>query len=341
MFKKDTALSTQKIDWYQMLLNSAIYIFMLVILVTIVIMDSRFLSLGNFSIIISQASTRVIFALGVAGIIVLGGTDLAVGSQVGLAAVVASTMLQALDHGRRVFPDLPLLPLFVPIITVMVICAVFSIIQGLVVTKLKVAPFIASLSMSLIIFGINSLYFSNVAGSAPIGGFDPRYTAFAQSAVMLGGFRLNALVMHAVIVSVIIWFIWNKTVLGRNMYAIGDNREAARVSGVNIVRNTLIIYVIAGLAYGYGGVLEGARTGSATNTLGASYELDAIAACVVGGVSMRGGVGKVSGIVVGVLLLQIINFGLVFVGVSPDLQFIVRGAIIIFAVAIDTQKHAR
>ena len=337
---KNSNVFKQKIDWYQAFLNSAIYIFMFLILATIVIMDTNFLSLGNLSIILSQASTRVIFALGVGGIIVLAGTDLAVGSQVGIAAVIASTMLQAVDHGRRVFPDLPVLPLIVPIAIVMVICATFSIIQATIVTKFKVAPFIASLSMSLVIFGINSLYFANIAGSAPIGGFDPRYTAFAQQAVMLGEFRLNALVVHAVLVSVIIWFIWNKTVLGRNMYAIGDNREAARVSGVNIVRNTMLIYIIAGLAYAYGGVLEGARTGSATNTLGSSYELDAIAACVVGGASLRGGVGKVSGIVVGVLLLQIINFGLVFVGVSPNLQYIVRGAIIIFAVAIDMQKHA-
>jgi len=312
---------------------------MLVIVVVIVSRDVNFLSLNNLSIILSQAATRVIFALGVGGIIVLGGTDLAVGRQVGLAAVVSATLLQQLGHGRRVFPDLPELPIIVPVALVMVVCAIFSLIQGIVVSKLKVAPFIASLGMSLVVYGVNSLYFNQIAGSSPIGGLDPRYTAFAQRNFMIGDFRLTMLVIHAVLFSLIIWFIWNKTVLGRNMYAIGGNTEAAKVSGVNIIRNMLLIYAIAGLAYGFGGALEGARTGSATNTLGTAYELDAIAACVVGGVSMRGGVGRVGGIIVGVLLLQIINYGLVFTGVSPDLQFIVKGVVIIFAVAIDTQKY--
>ena len=329
----------KKEDIYQFFLNSAIYWFMFIIIVTIVALDIRFLSVENFSIMLTQAATRIIFALGVGGIIVLGGTDLSVGRQVGLAAVLSASLLQAVDYGRKIFPDLPQIPMILPIILVMVVCALFSLIQGVVVAKMRVAPFIASLGMNLVIYGVNSMYYNEVAGSAPIGGFDSRFTAFAQQGIMIGNFKFYYIILWAAIVSVIVWFIWNKTVLGRNMYAIGGNRESAKVSGVNVIKNMLIIYVIAGLAYGFGGALEAARTGSATNTLGASYELDAIAACVVGGVSMHGGVGRVGGIVVGVLLFQIINYGLVFAGVSPDLQYVVKGAIIIFAVAIDTQKY--
>lgn len=328
-----------KDERYQFLLNSAIYWFMFIIIVIVVALDVRFLSVENFSIMLTQASTRIIFALGVGGIIVLGGTDLSVGRQVGLAAVVSASMLQAVDYGRKIFPDLPQLPVVIPIIIVMLVCALFSVIQGVVVARLKVAPFIASLGMNLVIYGVNSMYYNGIAGSAPIGGFSPSFTAFAQSGIMIGSFKLYYIIIWAAIVSVIIWFIWNKTVLGRNMYAIGGNREAAKVSGVNVVKNMLLVYLIAGLTYGFGGSLEAARTGSANNTLGASYELDAIAACVVGGVSMHGGVGNVGGIIIGVLLFQIINYGLVFTGVSPDVQYVVKGIIIIFAVAIDTQKY--
>ena len=153
--------------------------------------------------------------------------------------------------------------------------------------------------------------------------------------------RIPYIIIYALVASLIIWFLWNKTKLGRNMYAIGGNIEAAMVSGVNVVANILAIYVIAGMMYGFGGALEGARTGSVTNMLGQSYELDAIAACVVGGVSMRGGVGTVPGVVTGVLLFQIINYGLVYIGVNPYVQFIVKGMIIVLAVAIDSQKYVK
>ncbi|MDE5116997.1 MAG: beta-methylgalactoside transporter, partial [Trichodesmium sp. St2_bin2_1] len=126
-----------------------------------------------------------------------------------------------------------------------------------------------------------------------------------------------------------------------NMYAIGGNIEAATVSGVSVIKYLLIVYTLAGLLYGFAGVLEAGRVGSATNNTGNMYELDAIAACVVGGVSTSGGIGSVSGIVTGVLIFQIINYGLVFIELSPYLQFIVKGLIIVSAVAIDIRKYVR
>ena len=137
------------------------------------------------------------------------------------------------------------------------------------------------------------------------------------------------------------WFIWNKTKLGKNMFAIGGNPEAAEVSGVNVAKNLIIIYVMAGLLYGLAGSLEAARVGSATNNTGFMYEMDAIAACVVGGVSFAGGVGSIGGIVTGVLIFQVLNYGLSFIGVSTYLQFIIKGIIIIAAVALDTRKYVK
>ena len=139
----------------------------------------------------------------------------------------------------------------------------------------------------------------------------------------------------------IVWVIWNKTKIGKNMFAIGGNPEAAAVCGVNIVKGSLVIYILAGILYGFAGALEAGRTGSATNALGADYALDAIAACVVGGVSMRGGIGTIKGIVTGVIMFQIINYGLIFIGVSPYVQYAVKGSIILIAVAIDTQKYLK
>jgi methyl-galactoside transport system permease protein len=137
------------------------------------------------------------------------------------------------------------------------------------------------------------------------------------------------------------WVVWNKTRLGKNMYAIGDNPDAAMVSGVNVVKTLLMIYMIGGALYGFAGTLEAARIGSATNNTGNMYELDAIAACVVGGVSTSGGIGTVPGIVTGVLIFQVIAYGLNFIGVNPYLQYIVKGLIIVVAVAIDIRKYVK
>ena len=323
------------------LLKNALYLVMFFLLSIIVIVQPSFLSFQNFYFIVTQSSSRIILALGIASIIVLGYTDLSLGRSVGMAAIVASSLLQAVNYSQRVFPDLPRLPIFVPILAVMVLCSIFMVAQALVVSKLKVAPFIASLGFQLIIYGLQSIYIDRLNDSSPIGGLDPAFSNFAQGAIEFSSFRIPYIIIYALVASLVIWFLWNKTKLGRNMYAIGGNIEAATVSGVNVVANILVIYVIAGMMYGFGGALEGARTGSVTNMLGQGYELDAIAACVVGGVSMRGGVGTVPGVVTGVLLFQIINYGLVYIGVNPYVQFIVKGMIIVLAVAIDSQKYVK
>ncbi|MCX7028009.1 MAG: galactose/methyl galactoside ABC transporter permease MglC [Spirochaetes bacterium] len=323
------------------LLKNALYIVLLTLLGVIVAISPSFLKLQNFYFIITQSSSRIILALGVASIIVLGYTDLSLGRSVGMSAIVCASLLQAVTYSQRIFPHLPRLPIILPILLVMVLVSLFMIAQALFVSKLKVAPFICSLGFQLVIYGLQSLYLDDLNDSSPIGGFDPVYSRFAQGAIEIGNFRLPYLIIYAFLASLLIWFIWNRTKLGRNMYAIGGNSEAATVSGVSVVANIITVYVIAGMMYGFGGALEGARTGSVTNMLGQGYELDAIAACVVGGVSMRGGVGTVAGVVTGVLMFQIINYGLVFIGVNPYVQYIVKGMIIVLAVTIDSQKYIK
>lgn len=318
----------------------ALYFVLLMLLCIIVFKDTSFLNLTNFSNILTQSSVRIIIALGVAGLIVTQGTDLSVGRQVGLAAVVSATMLQAMENANKVFPSLDVVPIPVVILLVCAIGALLGLINGLVVTLLNVTPFIATLGTMLIVYGINSLYYDFV-GSAPISGFASEYSTFTQGFFNLGGFRLSYITIYALIAVVLMWIIWNKTRFGKNLFAIGGNPEAARVSGVNVTLNLLGIYTLSGVFYAFGGFLEAGRIGSATNNLGFMYELDAIAACVIGGVSFSGGVGSVIGVVVGVIIFTLINYGLSYIGVNPYWQYIIKGGIIILAVAIDSLKYAK
>lgn len=320
-------------------LENAIYVVLFILVGVIIYMDSSFLSIQNFKFIITQASTRLILALGVAGLLVLAGTDLSVGRMVGLAAVVSASLLQNPDYAIRIFKDMPPLPIFVPILLVIVLTSIASTISGIIIAKFHVTAFIVTLGMQLALYGAASLYYEAV-GASPIAGLDPRFTGFAQGSLnVFGLFTVPNLVIYATIVTVIVWFIWNKTTLGKNMFAVGGNSEAAEVSGVNIKKTIILVSLMAGILYGFAGALEVARTGSATNNIGNAYELDAIAACVVGGVSFSGGVGSIGGVVTGVFIFQVINYGLAYVNVSPYIQYIIKGAIIVTAVAIDTRKY--
>lgn len=329
-------------DVLDFVMNNAIFFVLIFLLLVIVSISPDFVSFRNLKNILVQSSTRVIFALGVGSIIIAKGTDLSLGRQVGLAAVVAASMLQAPDYAYRMYPDLPQLPIFVPILIVMVITGFFSFLNGWIVAKLKVDPFIATLGMMVIVYGVTSTYFDRPPyGAQPVGGLDARFTSFAQGSFNFGSFTLPYLIIYAAIVIGVMWVLWNKTKFGKNIFAIGGNQEAAVVSGVNVVKYLLMVYTLAGLLYGLGGALEAARIGSATNNTGNMYELDAISACIVGGLSFAGGIGSISGIVIGVLIFQVIAYGLSFIGVNPYLQFIIKGLIIVVAVAIDNRKHLK
>lgn len=325
------------------LYDYALYFIIGILLLVIIAMEPSFVRLSNVTTILTQSATKIIYACGVAGIIVLGGTDLALGREVGLAAVIVASLLQAADYSQRIFSldTVPALPLIVPLLLVMVILAVISGLHGFVVAHWGVAPFIASLGIQLVSYGLCLQYFNGVCNSNPVSGFDKFFSKFCQGTIRIGGLSLSYLMFYAIAVVAIMWIIWNRTTLGKNMFAIGGNREAAKVCGVNVKRTMIIVYVIAGILYAFGGVLEAGRTGSANSTMGTDYAMDAIAACVVGGISMKGGIGTLPGVVVGVIIFQIISYGLIYVGVSPDLQYVVKGMIIIVAVVLDNRKTMR
>jgi methyl-galactoside transport system permease protein len=327
-------------DKKTLLLDNGIYIVLMLLLLIIIAQEPSFVSIRNFKNILTQSSVRMIIALGVGGIIVTRGTDLSAGRQVGLAAVISATLLQALGNPSKAFPGLEPLPLPVVILIVVIIGAVLGLLNGWVVSVLQVTPFIATLGMMIIVYGINSLYFDYV-GATPIASFAEKYTKFAQGSIQLGGLNIPYLIIYAVIAIILVWTLWNKTIFGKNMFAIGGNPEAAEVSGVNVTRYMMRVYILSGVFYAFGGFLEAGRIGSATNNLGNMYELDAIAACVVGGVSFSGGVGSIGGVVMGVLTFTVINYGLTYIGVNPYWQYIIKGLIILMAVAMDMMKYRK
>ena len=341
MAEKIANKNKESFDVKNLILNGGIYLVLLLLLVLIVMKDPSFLSLLNIQNILTQSSVRIIIALGVAGLIVTQGTDLSVGRQVGMAALVSATLLQAMTNVNKVFKGLPTLPIPAVLLLVVVVGALIGLITGLIVAKLNVVPFVATMGTMVIVYGINSLYFDFV-GASPVAGFDRKYSQVAQGALFqIGQLRLSYLIIYAVIAIVLMWILWNKTVFGKNLFSVGGNPEAARVSGVNVAKTILLVYMLSGVMYAIGGFLEAARIGSATNNLGFMYEMDAIAACVVGGVSFSGGVGKISGVVAGVIIFTLINYGLTYIGISPYWQYIIKGIIIITAVAIDVLKYRK
>ncbi|WP_254918478.1 galactose/methyl galactoside ABC transporter permease MglC, partial [Vibrio sp. V20_P4S3T152] len=261
------------------------------------------------------------------------------GRQVGLAAVISATLLQSIDNVNKVFPSIGDVPIVAVILCVCAIGAIIGLVNGVIVAYLKVTPFIATLGTMIIVYGINSLYYDSV-GASPIAGFDERFSSFTQGFIRFGDFRFSYITFYAIIAIIFTWILWNKTVFGKNIFAVGGNPEAAKVSGVNVPLTLLKVYALSGVFYAFGGMLEAGRIGSATNNLGFLYELDAIAACVVGGVSFAGGVGSIAGVVTGVLIFTVINYGMTYIGVSPYWQYIIKGGIIIFAVALDSMKYA-
>ena len=326
------------------LTNNAILLAMLVLVIVICVLQPRFMQLRVALDILTQSSTRLIIALGICFTLLIAGTDLSAGRMVGLAAVISASMMQTATYANRFFPDLPQIGVWIPIVAAIAACMVFGALNGFLVAKYDMHPFIATLAVQVIIYGACSLYFDMPPNnSQPIGGVRPDFAALGQMRILEGnGFQgISILIPIAVVICVIIWFILNKTVFGKNVYAIGGNREAAVVAGINVFRCIMGIFILASCLYGIAGVLEAARTAGATNNYGNGYELDAIAACVVGGVSLNGGIGKVSGIVSGVLIFTVIQYGLQFINVSPMWQQVIKGVIIAVAVAIDLTKYRR
>ena len=312
--------------------KGGIYLVLLVLVIGIGIIKPSFLTIPNLLNILRISSVRAIIALGVGGILITRGTDLSSGRIVGLTACIAASLMQNADYADKMFPNLPMLPLIVPFIAVILVGMSIGTLNGVIITTFKIPPFIATLGMMIIVYGLSSLY----TDARPIGGLRQDFINLGTGSFLF----IPNLIILAGILLFTIWFMLNKTVFGKYIYAIGGNPIATLVSGINVNWVLIKTYAIAGALYGVAGLLLAARTGGATNNYANMYELDAIAACTIGGVSTSGGIGRVSGILTGVLIFEVLSNGLVILGVSPYWQQIIKGIIIITAIAFDMRKHA-
>ena len=327
-------------DVKQFLSNNAIIILVVVLAIFTAFNSQNFLSQGNLKNLIINVAPRFIIACGVSGCLIIKGTDLSAGRQVGLAACISAMLLQSATYAAKMFPGLPDIPWPLAMVLVMLVMAIFGAINGSVIAYLKVPPFIATLGMQLIVYGICSV----TTGNQPMGGYKDSYLKVASGTLKtLTGIEIldfiPYLAIFALIVGAFIWFLYNKTRHGKYMYAIGGNENAAQVAGVNVAATTIRIYVLASMLYGLAGFLVGAKAGGASTATAYGYELEAIAACTIGGVSANGGVGKVSGVLVGVLVFEVLKICLQFLRLDPAYTFIAQGAVIILAVALDLRKY--
>lgn len=321
--------------------DNAMITVILLAVVIIAIIQPRFLSLSSIVNIISLTAAKLPMALGVAGCIVLAGTDISGGRCVGLTACIAASLVQSVGYSSKMFKGFGVMPLWVVLLAVMAVGGIIGLINGFFVAKFKLHPFIVTLSTQLIIFGAVLLYLT-IGGNngQTLSGLDEGYLDFVKGTLFtVGGVAVPKYVLYAIILTVIMWVIWNKTTFGKNMFAVGSNEEAANVSGVNVFWTIVWVFILAGILYGITGFIEGARIASCSANTGVNYESDAIAACVIGGVSFVGGTGKISGVVIGVLLLQIIFTGLTFLSVSQNMLYIIKGLIILAACAVDMRKY--
>lgn len=323
-------------DLKKFAMNYALYLIMVAMIIVIAVISPKFLSLRVLRDILTQSSTRIIVAMGCMFVIISGSADLSGGRIVGLAAVVSGTLAQQSTYYLKYWATLPELPIIVPILVSMAVGLAVGLANGFIVSKLKVPAFLATLGTQMVAYGANCLYFNREPNnSQPLGGYLPSFSALGTGSFL----GVPYLVIIAIAVMVLVWILQTKTCLGKEIFAVGGNAEAARVSGINVFKIQLITYAIAGTCYGLAGCLEAARTGSASSTYGLSYELDAIASCIVGGCSASGGIGTVIGVFFGVIIFNVINYGLTFIGLNSYWQFVVKGVIIIVAIAIDIRKY--
>lgn len=327
-------------------LRNGLYIAIIIIFIglciaTPIIKGVPLLTVNNILNILSQASPRMFLALGVAGLILLAGTDLSIGRMVGMGMTAATIIMHNGPNTGSVFgkvfdfTGMPILGrVFLALVICIVLCTIFTTIAGFFTAKFKMHPFISTMANMLVIFGLVTYSTKGVS----FGGIDS--TIPAMIIPKLGKFP--TIILWAAAAVIVVWFIWNKTTFGKNLYAVGGNPEAASVSGISVFKVTVGAFIMAGVLYGFGSWLECIRMiGSGSAAYGQGWEMDAIAACVVGGISFTGGIGKISGVVVGVFIFTALTYSLTTLGIDTNLQFVFSGIIILVAVMLDCLKYVQ
>jgi inositol transport system permease protein len=276
-------------------------------------------------VMVLQVSIIGLLAIGVTQVILTGGIDLSSGSVVALSALIAASLAQT-ANARAVFPSLVDLPVVIPIAAGLATGALAGFVNGQLIALTGIPPFIATLGMMVSARGLARYY----TRGQPVSMLSEEYTRIGEGALPVVIFIVTAMIFHVLL---------RRTRYGKYTYAIGANPQAARVSGIRVDRHLVVVYTVAGLLSGLGGVMTSARAASGQAGMGMSYELDAIAAAVIGGTSLAGGIGRISGTVIGTVILGVITSGFTFIGFDAYIQDIVKGAVIVAAVVADRFRH--
>ena len=305
-----------------------IFIAFLVLVVVLAASNQFFLTPSNISNILLQTSINGVLAIGMTFVILTRGIDLSVGSVVALAGIISASFVTA--SASATVPGGPY-PMVVALAVGILVGVVSGSIVGVIVSRFAVPAFVATLGMLSAARGLTLIY----GGGRPVPSLTPSFRWIGTG--NLFGIPLPVVILLAVFA--VSWFVLTRTRFGRYIYAVGGNPHAAKTSGINVVRVRFLVYVISGALAGLAGMILSARTGSALPQAGIAYELDAIAAVVIGGTSLSGGVGRVTGTLIGALIIGVMNNGLDLLGIESYYQQILKGALIVGAVMLDQKRN--
>ena len=303
--------------------NGGIIIGLIIICIMLSVMTDSFLTIRNFSNIMRQISVNVILACGMTMIIILGGIDLSVGSVIAVSGCLCCGLIT-----NTGFPSVIAIPISILTGTLV------GVFNGVVISKTTIPPFIVTLAMMNIGRGFARIY----TKATTILVEDELFT-FIGSGKVLGGIPVHFIYM--IIVITVSALLLNRTKLGRNIYAVGDNRQAAVYSGINAKKVTRAVFVLMGFFAACAGIISSARTFSGQFNVGEGAEMDAISAVVLGGTSMSGGIGRLSGTIIGCIVIGILNNGMNILGVDSSWQYVVKGVVVLIAVFIDYIKKLK
>ena len=318
----------KKFNFNQFMKDHGILVGFFILVVLLSIARPNFLRTANLINVLRQVSCIGMATLGVGMLIIMGQIDLAIGSTFALAGVVAGIIVSTSAGGF--YFGLPPVLGYLAGIAVSVVVALFA---GVIIAKARIPAFIVTMGVMSIGRGLAQI----VAHGMPVGGFPDSFNYFGSAS--LGPIPWPVIIF--ILTIIVSWYILNKRPLGRYIYAVGSNEEAARAAGINVDMVKVKTYLIHGILVGLGSVILAARLKSASPAAGNGYELDAIAGCIIGGVSFTGGIGSISDMVIGALLLGVISNGMDLLGVSAFYKLVVKGSIIIIAVLIDRQRTGR
>lgn len=328
-------------DWLSAFIRKyAIVLIFIAMFIAMALLTDAFLSPRNLLNIVRQISVVGLIAIGVTMVIITTGIDLSSGSVLALSAVIVASLAQQPDWHDAKFPGLQL-PVLVPILVSLIVGAACGWVNGALIAGFRIPPFIATLGMMTVARGFALIY-----SNRPVSGLTDNFNYIGQGEIFKVmpvpnqpdmGIPIPILILLGVAIAAHIML--NNTRFGRHIYAIGGNEQAARISGLNVGRIKIGVYTIAGILSGLSGLVLTSRIGSGQAGLGVGYELDAIAAAVIGGTSLSGGIGTIWGTMVGALIIGVLNNGLDLLNVSAYWQTIVKGSIIVAAVIIDERKN--